>query len=144
LSDAFSSVGISAMLSPKDNRTYWTQDYDKFTCPTELEGFPIHSGSHLYFKATGNAVYGATFYDEKLDASTKVEGNVFIDGKQESLTLDLGSATKGLYIFRDSTFQQDAKYYFEFQADGKTFRYPQEGLLVSLNALDSKPSWVDK
>jgi hypothetical protein len=86
-----------------------TQDFGATTCPAVTN--KIYSGSHI-FQNSGKTKFLTTFYDSK--KGTPSQASVYIDGTNYPLTLDLGSAYQGTYIYEGTSGSACRSYYFYF------------------------------
>lgn len=100
---------------------FWTQDFGGGTGA----GYKIPAGSHFIApNRTSILSFGANYFD--LSGKPPVKAAVVIDNKEFLLSLSLGKAAAGTYIYSMNNDSKPHCYYFIFiDASGTQIRYPQ-------------------
>ena len=82
---------------------------------------------------SGKVKFLATFYDS--NSGTPAEASVFISGTKYTLTLDLGKASLGTYIYETTTATACREYYFFFRDSAGYFHVLEPNLNCFLETL---------
>jgi hypothetical protein len=105
---------------------FWVQD---FGGGKPAFSNPIVGGSH-FLKENGKTTFLANYWDQTSKAPT--DASVFISGQKNAMTLKMGKQFQGTYEFAVSRGTACRDYYFSFtDGAGKTWRYPEQGVLVT-------------
>jgi uncharacterized protein YkwD len=116
---SFGLVGTGYATGTNQYTYYWTQDFVSRQNPPP----PLVDGSHLF----PNSGY-IDFYANYVGTAPPTAVSVFIDGAENAMSLDLGTALSGTYRVELSTASACREYYFT-ATDGSstTWRYPSAG-----------------
>ncbi|EFA83743.1 hypothetical protein PPL_02810 [Heterostelium album PN500] len=139
MSSKYNTVGTSRVVNDTSRfKTYWTQDFELNGC-NKVPPSPIPSGSHTF--VNNKLRYLAAWSSTAAPTSVKIHLNqrLLSDEKQYQLSLHLGSASKGIYMYEPDTYNECQSYFFTFTtADGTTYRYPTSGFLKTVTSATSK------
>ena len=125
MNSAFLESGTGLSLRPSDKAPYWTQDFGNGT--NASSNIPIPAASHYFFKSSE-----ITFIANVFTKSTVQSVSVALDGTNRSMSLEMGTQSRGTYILSLPRSTNCRKYYFLVKTgDNVTWRYPAEGELVT-------------
>jgi hypothetical protein len=109
---------MGAGYQSSGNKRFWIQDFGNAV--PDVAGKTIYSGAHLPHPDTQKVEFQATYKGAAAPTSPVVN----IGGSSYTMTLALGVATRGVYVYvPPTTVTSCAPYYFDF--DGE--RYPESG-----------------
>jgi hypothetical protein len=115
---------------------FWVQD---FGGEKPAVNHPVPGGSHIFIK--DSIRFMANYYDS-LDRKPQ-KTMVVVDGQQWEMGLHLGTAGKGTYAKTAVSMKVCRNYCFLFtDADGKEWRFPEYGMLVTYGEGDCKTSYI--
>ena len=105
---------------------FWVQD---FGGGKSAYTNPIVAGGH-FFIAAGKTTFLADFYDPS--AQPPRNASITLAGQTSAMTLLMGNASRGTYQLVLARANNCRAYYFSFvDGNGKTWRYPEDGALVT-------------
>jgi hypothetical protein len=105
---------------------FWVQDFGG-GAPSVAN--PIIGGSH-FLKENGKTTFLANYWDP--GQKTPAEASMFLTGQKNTMTILMGSAFRGTYQLAVSRGTDCRTYYFFFtDGSGKTWRYPEQGSLMT-------------
>ena len=105
---------------------FWVQDFGGGK-PTFTN--QIVSGAH-FLRATGYTTFLANYWDPASKAPA--EASLILDGQKYAMTLAMGTPSRGTYQVALSRASGCGTYYFVvIDGGGKTWRYPEQGGLVT-------------
>jgi len=128
----FKEIGVGYAYGSKKWYHFWVQDFGTGT--SSFVSHPIAAGSHFFFSKNGNSVisFMANYVDP--DGNAPQSAHVVIDGTSHPLTLHLGNEEMGTYNVEMPKSSGCKEYYFSFvDSEGKTWRYPEKGSLVTFD-----------
>jgi hypothetical protein len=111
---------------------YWTQDFGSGRSDFRL--LPIPSGTHLFLGSRKSSlahktVFMANYYDSTGAAPTSP--TLSLNGTDYAMTLYMGAAGKGTYVYIADSATSCRSYFFTFGKGGATYRFPETGVLMT-------------
>jgi hypothetical protein len=105
---------------------FWVQD---FGGGKPAFSSPIVGGAH-FLRESAKTNFLANYWDQTLKAPA--EASVYLSGQKYAMTLTMGKAFQGTYELTVARGSGCRTYYFSFlDGSGNTWRYPEQGLLVT-------------
>jgi hypothetical protein len=100
---------------------FWTQDFGG----AAGNGYKIPAGTHFTPPASSTKLdFAAIYYEKNGQAPSKAV--VVIDEKENNMTLSLGTASAGMYLYSSTKDNNAHCYYFKFtDGTGAVIRYPE-------------------
>jgi len=104
---------------------FWTQDFGG----AAGNGYKIPAGTHFTPpNSSASLDFAAIYYDKAGQTPSKMA--VIIDGTESSMTLSLGTASAGMYLYSRPKDNSAHCYYFVFtDGSGTVIRYPETMIL---------------
>lgn len=144
MSSRYKTVGLAyAYNAASTYKHYWTQDFGS-CISSNTSASPVYSGSHLITTSTNKIKFVASYYTANNTAPKLAQ--VYINMTAQALTLDLGTASMGLYGFEQNVTSAAycRRYFFKFtDATGKAWRYPESGMYTTTGEGNCASDWVD-
>jgi hypothetical protein len=105
---------------------FWVQD---FGGGSPAIANPIVGGTH-FLRESGKTTFLANYWDPSLKAPT--EASMYLEGQKYTMTLLMGSASRGTYQIVLARGSACRTYYFSFiDGSNKSWRYPEQGALTT-------------
>lgn len=130
-------MGAGYAYGPVEHNHFWVQD---FSGGKPSVCYRIPSASHI-FTSKDSIRFMASYYDS-LDRAPR-DARVTIDGQSFGLTPHLGTSSRGTWAFDAASRAFCRNYYFTFtDSDGREWRYPEYGALVTYGEGDCEVSYL--